>query len=97
MARLPVPGADQGNWGEILNTYLTQVHKADGTLKPEVVTDGAIAPTGISQSKIQGLATSLNGKMNTSGGVTGIWSGTQAAYDAIATKNPATLYVITEG
>lgn len=26
-----------------------------------------------------------------------IWAGTQAAYDAIATKDPATLYVITEG
>lgn len=97
MARLPVPGSDQGSWGLVLNDYLTQVHKADGTLKPEVVTDGAIAPAGISQAKVQGLTASLNAKMNTSGGVTAVWSGTQAAYDAIGTKNPATLYVITEG
>lgn len=33
----------------------------------------------------------------TSTTVTEIWSGTQAAYDAIGTKDPATLYVITEG
>lgn len=97
MARLPIPGSDQGSWGAILNDYLAQAHKADGMLKPEVVTDGAIAPTGISQAKIQGLSASLNAKMNTSGGVTAIWSGTQAAYNAIGTKNPATLYVITEG
>lgn len=31
---------------------------------------------------------------NTNGGVTGIWSGTQAAYDAIEEKNPTVLYVI---
>ena len=31
---------------------------------------------------------------NTNGGVTGIWSGTQADYDAIEEKNPTVLYVI---
>lgn len=31
---------------------------------------------------------------NTNGGVTGIWSGTQAAYDAIEEKSSTTLYVI---
>lgn len=35
MARLPTPGADAGNWGEILNEYLSVEHAADGTLKPE--------------------------------------------------------------
>lgn len=28
-------------------------------------------------------------------GVTGMWAGTQADYDAIATKSPTTVYVIT--
>lgn len=32
MARLPQPGGDAGNWGEILNEYLSQVHNTDGTL-----------------------------------------------------------------
>lgn len=33
MARLPTPGGDSGNWGAILNDYLAQAHKSDGTLK----------------------------------------------------------------
>lgn len=33
MARLPQPGGDTGNWGEILNEYLLEAHGADGTLK----------------------------------------------------------------
>lgn len=43
------------------------------------------------KSKIDTL---LNGKVNNVNGVAGIWSGTQAEYDAIATKDPNTLYVI---
>jgi len=34
MARLPSPGGDQGNWGEVLNDYLSVSHKSDGTLNP---------------------------------------------------------------
>lgn len=30
MARLPTPGADEGNWGTILNEYLSVGHDADG-------------------------------------------------------------------
>ena len=37
MARLPQPGGDNGNWGTILNEYLSQAHKSDGTLKNNVV------------------------------------------------------------
>ena len=39
MARLPTPGGDNGNWGTILNTFLSVEHNADGTLKK----DGTIA------------------------------------------------------
>ncbi|HEX9679580.1 MAG TPA: hypothetical protein VGA08_03100, partial [Candidatus Saccharimonadales bacterium] len=31
MARLPTPGGDQGQWGDILNDFLSQQHSADGT------------------------------------------------------------------
>ena len=31
MPRLPVPGSDTDNWGEILNEYLLYEHKADGS------------------------------------------------------------------
>ena len=48
MSRLPTPGQDSGNWGEILNDFLEQAHNSDGTLKEtaipkstNVTTDGA--------------------------------------------------------
>ena len=40
MARLPVPGADNGQWGAILNDFLQQSHESDGTLKLDTVTLG---------------------------------------------------------
>ena len=33
MARLPVPGSDDGTWGSILNDFLTQSLNSDGSLK----------------------------------------------------------------
>jgi len=33
MSRLPVPGSDSGQWGEVLNDFLSVSHDADGTLK----------------------------------------------------------------
>lgn len=39
MARLPVPGNDDGVWGNVLNDFLTVEHNSDGTLK----TTGTIA------------------------------------------------------
>ncbi|MGC1176518.1 MAG: glycosyl hydrolase family 28-related protein, partial [Candidatus Saccharimonadales bacterium] len=37
MSRLPIPGSDSGNWGDILNGFLSVEHNSDGTLK----TDGS--------------------------------------------------------
>lgn len=33
MPRLPVPGSDEGTWGNVLNDFLSVEHNADGTLK----------------------------------------------------------------
>jgi hypothetical protein len=33
MARLPIPGSDDGTWGDILNAFLSVEHNTDGTLK----------------------------------------------------------------
>lgn len=33
MARLPTPGGDNNQWGDILNDYLAQAHNTDGTAK----------------------------------------------------------------
>lgn len=40
MARLPVPGQDDGVWGDILNDYLLIEHNADGTQKTLPVAQG---------------------------------------------------------
>lgn len=44
MARLPTVGGDDGNWGQILNDFLAQTLNTDGSLKPNSVTEAAIAP-----------------------------------------------------
>lgn len=33
MARLPTVGSDDGNWGTVLNDFLSQSHNSDGSLK----------------------------------------------------------------
>lgn len=68
MARLPQPGADAGNWGDILNDYLAQAHKADGTLKTGSVTVTAIADATISEAK---LDPTVQSKLNSGGGTPG--------------------------
>jgi hypothetical protein len=40
--RLPVPGQDNGAWGDILNNFLDVEHNTDGTLK--LRNDGTLAP-----------------------------------------------------
>jgi hypothetical protein len=40
MSRLPNVGGDQGNWGTVLNDYLSVEHNADGTLKTVPVGKG---------------------------------------------------------
>ncbi len=47
MARLPIPGQDAGQWGDLLNDFLSTVHEPDGTLKDNVVTAAALQPGSI--------------------------------------------------
>lgn len=51
MARLPTPGSDNGNWGDILNDFLQASHNDDGTLKTSAVNasggEGPAGPQGI--------------------------------------------------
>lgn len=57
MARLPTPGGDSGQWGDILNSYLETAHAADGSLKPASVVNaipsGSISAIKLQQSYIQ--------------------------------------------
>jgi len=43
MSRLPIPGQDDGTWGNILNDFLSQSIDLDGTLKPSAIAAGAPA------------------------------------------------------
>ncbi|GFG50779.1 hypothetical protein CQY20_30130 [Mycolicibacterium agri] len=52
MARLPIPGKDSGTWGDVLNDYLSQAHKADGNLKDNSVTANVLAPNSVTNSAI---------------------------------------------
>ncbi len=52
MSRLPQPGGDNGNWGTVLNDYLSQVLKSDGTLKDNAVTSTTIADNAITAASI---------------------------------------------
>lgn len=74
MARLPQPGGDDGDWGVILNDYLSQVHKNDGTLKSNSVTSSAIADNAVGAATIADgsitevlLDTAVRTKLNTTG------------------------------
>lgn len=71
MARLPSPGGDREIWGDVLNDYLLQSHKLDGTLKDGVVgtaqlqanaVNGTnIADGAIAEAKLDsGVVTKLN-------------------------------------
>ena len=48
MPRLPIPGSDGGQWGSILNDYLSVSHDSSGNIKPSALppSTGATGATG---------------------------------------------------
>jgi len=52
MARLPVPGADDGTWGDVLNDFLAQVHDGQGQLKPNSVGTAQIQDNAITSDQL---------------------------------------------
>lgn len=46
MPRLPIPGGDSGQWGDILNDFLNASHNADGSLKSASVTAAGAMSSG---------------------------------------------------
>jgi len=53
VARLPVPGSDQDQWGSILNDFLAQSHASNGGLKSSVVGEQQLADGSVSTAKLQ--------------------------------------------
>jgi hypothetical protein len=46
-ARLPKVGGDDGNWGQILNDFLSQSHNIDGSIKSTAAVTSVVGQTGI--------------------------------------------------
>lgn len=61
MARLPIPGQDNGIWGDVLNEFLAVTHQANGSLKSGVISDSHLSGN-LPQSRISGLETALASK-----------------------------------
>ncbi len=68
MTRLPTPGSDVGEWGQILNEYLSTAHRPDGTLKPDVVDASVIANNTIAEAN---LSEEVRDKLNVIAGQQG--------------------------
>lgn len=51
MARLPIPGSDEGNWGEVLNNFLHIEHNSDGTQKTIPVRKGGTGATDVATAR----------------------------------------------
>lgn len=56
MSRLPTPGGDAGQWGSVLNDFLSVAHNNDGTIKtsalPPMTPEGAGHYLGVSASAV---------------------------------------------
>ncbi|MDB5167767.1 MAG: fibronectin, type [Candidatus Saccharibacteria bacterium] len=64
MARLPQPGSDSGRWGSILNDYLSQVHRSDGTLKDGIISEAKLDSATVAKLNVIGSnsVASVNGR-----------------------------------
>lgn len=83
MARLPVPGTDDGVWGEILNDYLAQVHDVDGTFKPGIVTTAELADDAITTVKLSDTSVTAPKLAANSVGITALNAGAATSGQAL--------------
>lgn len=52
MARLPIPGSDEGTWGNVLNDFLTVSHNTDGTVKAGSIDSPALQDNAVTNAKL---------------------------------------------
>lgn len=87
MARLPVPGSDNGVWGQVLNDYLAVAHDTDGAIKVGAVDASAIQDGSITESKLD-AGSGANGQVLTknTGAAGGLeWTSAAGSPDATTT------------
>lgn len=85
MPRLPVPGSDNGTWGDVLNDYLAVAHDTTGNLKPNAVSSSVLQDDSISEAKLN-VGSGADGQVLTkNSGLTGGLEWTSAAGSPDAT------------
>lgn len=87
----PEVGQSTDTWGDKLNANMDKIDTAvkglaDGT--------GTLTAGAVRHDITQTIDTAGKARARSNMGVQEIWNGTQAAYDAIVTKNANTLYFI---
>lgn len=65
MARLPVPGSDDGSWGDILNDFLFQSHTSNGQLKLGIVSEANLDTAAAAKLNASAAVSSVNGYTGT--------------------------------
>lgn len=70
MARLPVPGSDDGTWGDVLNDFLQVSLDSGGSLKAGAVNSAALQNNSVSGAKLQDNSVT-NAKLGTGAGTDG--------------------------
>lgn len=62
MSRLPFPGGDEGEWGDILNDFLQVSHSPNGVIKPDSITETQLTPGARSKLNATAPVSSVAGK-----------------------------------
>lgn len=90
MARLPEVGGDSGNWGEILNEFLSVSLNDHGLLKAGTVGSSNIAPKSVTVDKIATMTAPSAGQSLTYNGTSLAWNTVNASVaDASASTKGA--------
>jgi hypothetical protein len=74
MARLPNPGGDDGQWGNILNDFLSQVHTGAGDIKAGAVGAGHLADASVTAPKLATTGAPSNGQVLSYNGTALAWT-----------------------
>jgi len=92
VSRLPIPGQDDGTWGNILNDYLSVVHNGDGTLRNSSVATAQLQNNCVTNVQLdpstQAILASVASKyVKPSGGIpsSDLSSGVQASLTSAST------------
>ena len=73
MARLPTPGADNGVWGDVLNSYLSVSLNPDGSIKAGAVSTSHLAADSVTTHQIATGNAPTNGQVLSYDGTSLVW------------------------